>query len=1000
MKTVADLFANSHVVLGKTVQSDRHFVHVERLPGDTPDAPCTWVKSVEPGQLQNEYWVAREKNLLMLLKKLPQVARLRKDEDAGDSAYHTVRTRDAGITLENWLKMKPQHIASGHSLEHPFAQVGSFLRLTRGLLTALKALHREGIIHANIDAANICLPYHPAPFRFDSGIRPDYANLCLIDFMFAVSSTLRLYRPLAVKPLAPPSYHSGQFRAALEKDHAAQRAEAIQDIDYSVDLYALGHLLEDIFQRGLIYPGNMQSQMEMTIYNLIHELLGFDDGIPDSLSEKYGSTLPHDVYIKRIDNMLALDPAAGNEDHDMLLLDPNQPLGASDRDETPAEQIMTEPHQPAPEPSDLHGDPLLMSASTPDPTVETAPGAPVAETSYFEINKWLVVAVLVVAQIINFIYHDGDSIHLDVVLSILLVLAVASGLLAALYLLAPQGSLVRYIPGLDRIPAEHEPAADFAPPSLREEEYLHISPLVVVAIIVSLQLSGLFYAHGEGMGLDVMSSILVTLICGLGFAGLKLWYDRFVTPAPIKPVSDDEDEDEAATLTAVSPEKADAEPVAERDDSHAAVPVIAATAAVTAVEAAAEPLPVEAPAPAATPEQQPVMAEEIPVMAAPVVAEESFPVTEAPAAVTDVPVEPVAPARPAANDDAPALAAAARTVHDDSTDVPADDTPVSSDGAAAKHLELDNRIVIVVVILLLLLFFYLSKPDGEPGSETDAAAPMAEIEAPMTEVTEEPGLPEAVPALEADPAVSVAADDAAMDDLLSAPAATTAPAARTPAAKAPAVAAAAQPARAKPVKPAKAAAETAAAAETESAGETSDAVETATAAAPAAEAAPAAAAETPAEAKPVTAVLTGTAPPAPAKPLGNSLAQAQNIMGWHYFKGISVPKDHPEALRWFRKAAQMGDASGQFNLGMMYANGYGTAKNQQEAARWFKLAADQGKANAQLNLGLMHLSGRGVEQNTAEGMRLLRLSAEAGDKNAQANLDAIARAGKPLPVTP
>ena len=44
----------------------------------------------------------------------------------------------------------------------------------------------------------------------------------------------------------------------------------------------------------------------------------------------------------------------------------------------------------------------------------------------------------------------------------------------------------------------------------------------------------------------------------------------------------------------------------------------------------------------------------------------------------------------------------------------------------------------------------------------------------------------------------------------------------------------------------------------------------------------------------------------------------------------------------------------------MYANGEGVLKDEAEAARWYRLAADQGNAAAQGKLGVMYYTGEGV----------------------------------------
>ena len=79
-----------------------------------------------------------------------------------------------------------------------------------------------------------------------------------------------------------------------------------------------------------------------------------------------------------------------------------------------------------------------------------------------------------------------------------------------------------------------------------------------------------------------------------------------------------------------------------------------------------------------------------------------------------------------------------------------------------------------------------------------------------------------------------------------------------------------------------------------------------------------------------------------------------------YVNGEDVLKDEAEAVRWFRLAAEQGNANAQFNLGVMYANGEGVLKDEAEALRWFRLAAEQGNANAQNNLGVMYFTGEGV----------------------------------------
>ena len=62
-----------------------------------------------------------------------------------------------------------------------------------------------------------------------------------------------------------------------------------------------------------------------------------------------------------------------------------------------------------------------------------------------------------------------------------------------------------------------------------------------------------------------------------------------------------------------------------------------------------------------------------------------------------------------------------------------------------------------------------------------------------------------------------------------------------------------------------------------------------------------------------------------------------------------MEKDAKEAVKWYRKAAEQGNAYGQHNLGWMYANGEGVPKGNVTAYAWYNLAAANGNASAKRN---------------------------------------------------
>jgi hypothetical protein len=79
-----------------------------------------------------------------------------------------------------------------------------------------------------------------------------------------------------------------------------------------------------------------------------------------------------------------------------------------------------------------------------------------------------------------------------------------------------------------------------------------------------------------------------------------------------------------------------------------------------------------------------------------------------------------------------------------------------------------------------------------------------------------------------------------------------------------------------------------------------------------------------------------------------------------YDTGQGVPQDYSAAAKWYRLAAEQGDADGQFNTGLMHEIGQGVPQDFNAAVKWYRLAAEQGNASAQLNLGLLYLHGQGV----------------------------------------
>jgi len=69
-----------------------------------------------------------------------------------------------------------------------------------------------------------------------------------------------------------------------------------------------------------------------------------------------------------------------------------------------------------------------------------------------------------------------------------------------------------------------------------------------------------------------------------------------------------------------------------------------------------------------------------------------------------------------------------------------------------------------------------------------------------------------------------------------------------------------------------------------------------------------------------------------------------------YANGRGVARDDAQAVSWFRKAADQGNADAQYNLGELYAQGRGVAHDEAEAIAWYRKAVEKGHAGAQAAL--------------------------------------------------
>ena len=115
-------------------------------------------------------------------------------------------------------------------------------------------------------------------------------------------------------------------------------------------------------------------------------------------------------------------------------------------------------------------------------------------------------------------------------------------------------------------------------------------------------------------------------------------------------------------------------------------------------------------------------------------------------------------------------------------------------------------------------------------------------------------------------------------------------------------------------------------------------------------------------------------------PNGANAVEAQNIVGeiLHHKR-----QNYAEAFKWYKQAAERGNAVAQNNLAEMYCFGIGIERNYGEGVRWFKKAAEQGDSRGQYNLASCYHYGWGVCKDDKKAMYWLSQATEKGDARAK-----------------
>lgn len=109
--------------------------------------------------------------------------------------------------------------------------------------------------------------------------------------------------------------------------------------------------------------------------------------------------------------------------------------------------------------------------------------------------------------------------------------------------------------------------------------------------------------------------------------------------------------------------------------------------------------------------------------------------------------------------------------------------------------------------------------------------------------------------------------------------------------------------------------------------------------------------------------------------------------------GENVHEWYLAAARILQKASEHGIPDAQYRLGYMYSNGQGVRHDNEKAIDLYQKAAKQGNADAQYKLGEMYEKGKALMQNLDKALELYREAAEHGNANAQYRLGTMYKKG-------
>ncbi|HSV20035.1 MAG TPA: hypothetical protein VLR71_16595 [Casimicrobiaceae bacterium] len=200
---------------------------------------------LDSGDADFGQWTEREWRILARLighgiRSVPDVVQF---DGGAQGGMRRVQTYDAGVTVDQWATLLPV-VRDDVAHRHVFEDCAHWWALAHHCLAALDEIHALQLVHLDVKADNICIPYGPPDFEppSDAALHVAFERLALIDFAFSLVSGERLATPLPIGWQKDYDYQSPRLLRALDAGRAGDMRPT-QQLDWRCDFYSLAAML-------------------------------------------------------------------------------------------------------------------------------------------------------------------------------------------------------------------------------------------------------------------------------------------------------------------------------------------------------------------------------------------------------------------------------------------------------------------------------------------------------------------------------------------------------------------------------------------------------------------------------------------------------------------------------------------------------------------------------------------------------------------------------------